>query len=50
MLTILVATCETTLETFKAAGNPVDAELVKDLERVLERTRRELEALTAPAS
>ena len=46
MLTILVATCETTLQAFRAADNPVDAGLVEDLERVVERARRELENLT----
>ena len=46
MLTILVATCETTLEAFRAGGNPVDAGLVEDLERMVERARRELEKLT----
>ena len=45
MLTILVATCETTLHTFRAADNPVDAGLVEDLERMVERARRELENL-----
>jgi hypothetical protein len=46
MLTILLATCETSLQAFRAAGNAVDAELVADLEKMVERTRRELEALT----
>ena len=50
MLTILLATCETTLQAFKAADNPIDVELVQDLERVVERTRRELEAMRPPAS
>jgi hypothetical protein len=50
MLTLLLATCETTLQTFKATDNPVDAELVQDLERMIERTRQELEALTQRAS
>jgi hypothetical protein len=45
MLTILLATCETALQAFKAADNPVDAELIADLERMVERTRAELEAL-----
>ncbi len=45
MLAILLATCETTLQAFRAASNPVDAELVADLERMIERTRRELAAL-----
>ena len=45
MLRILLATCETTLDTLKAADNAVDAELVADLERMVDRTRRELAAL-----
>ena len=45
MLTILLATCETALQTFKAADNPVDAALIADLETMVERTRAELEAL-----
>ena len=45
MLAILLATCETTLQAFQAADNPVHAELVQDLERMIERTRRELAAL-----
>ena len=43
MLTILLAACETTLDAFQAADNQLDRELVADLERVIERTRRELE-------
>lgn len=43
MLTILLATCETTLGAFQAADNELDRELVADLERVIERTRRKLE-------
>jgi hypothetical protein len=50
MLAILLATCETTLQAFAAADNRLDEQLVQDLERVVERTRRELEALTATAS
>jgi hypothetical protein len=45
MLTILLAACETTLDAFHAADNELDRELVADLERVIERTRGELEAL-----
>jgi hypothetical protein len=45
MLTILLATCETALQAFQAADNSIDAELIADLERVVERTRAELEAL-----
>ena len=44
MLTILLAACETTLDAFQAADNQLDRELVADLERVIERTRDELEA------
>ena len=43
MLTILLAACETTLDTFQA-DNQLDRELLADLERVIERTRGELEA------
>lgn len=50
MLTILLATCETTLQAFRAADNPVDEEFVDDLERVVARTRQELEDLTKSAS
>jgi hypothetical protein len=50
MLTILLATCETTLETLKAAGNPVDTGFVADLEKLVERTRRELTALAVTPS
>jgi hypothetical protein len=47
MLMILLGTCERALEAFQAADNPVDREFVADLERVIERTRTELEALKA---
>jgi hypothetical protein len=42
---ILLATCERTLEAFEEADESVDPELIADLERVVERTRRELAAL-----
>ena len=45
MLTILLATCETCLRAFKATNNSVDDQLVDDLERMVARTGRELEAL-----
>jgi hypothetical protein len=45
MLTILLATCETALATFRSGDNQVDGELVTDLERLIGRTRAELEAL-----
>ncbi len=45
MLTILVATCETTLRTLRAADNPADEELADLLEKVIERTHLEIETL-----
>ena len=45
MLRILLATCETTLDAFHAADNPIDVEFVAELERITERTRREMAAL-----
>jgi hypothetical protein len=45
MLTILLATSERALEAFQAADNPVDDEFVRDLERIIERTRGELARL-----
>lgn len=47
MLRILLATCETTLQTLHAADNPVDSDLVADLERMIGRTRDELTKLVA---
>jgi hypothetical protein len=46
MLVILLAASERALEAFQAADNPVDEEFVTDLERIIERTKRELVALT----
>jgi hypothetical protein len=43
MLRILHATCATALDAFRAADNPVDAQLVINLEKMVERTRVELE-------
>lgn len=45
MLILLLATCETALERFGRADGQVDDKLVRDLERVIEGTRRELKAL-----
>ena len=46
MLRILHAACSTALDAFHAADNPVDDQLVADLEAMVERTRGELERLT----
>jgi hypothetical protein len=46
MLTILLATCETTLHTLHAADNPGYAELTDFLEKMIERTRLAIEALS----
>ena len=50
MLTILLATCEVTLETAARDGIPLNPGLVADLERLAERTRVELNALADPQS
>ena len=47
MLRILYAASAAALEAFRAADNPVDAELVGDLERMVERTRHEIDRLGA---
>ena len=47
MLMILLATCRTTRDTLRAAGNPVDASLLDDLERMIERTEAELLSLAS---
>ena len=44
LLRILIAASERALEAFQAADNPLDEEFVGDLERILERSRRELRA------
>jgi hypothetical protein len=43
MLRILHASCATALDAFRAADNPMDTQLVIDLEKMVERTRVELE-------
>ena len=45
ILRILLATSETALDAFRDPDSPVDAELVAELERMAERTRRELAVL-----
>lgn len=50
MLRILHAACSTALDAFHAADNPVDSQLVADLEEMIERTRVELERLVSPSA
>jgi hypothetical protein len=45
MLRILLGVGETAVDAFRAADNPLDTEYVADLERIEERTRRELDTL-----
>ena len=47
MLRILYGACVTALDAFRAADNPVDVQLVADLESMAERTKGEIERLTA---
>jgi hypothetical protein len=47
MLKILYAACATALDAFRAADNPIDEQLLVDLEKMVERTRLELERLVA---
>jgi hypothetical protein len=47
MLRILYGACETALDAFRAADNPVDRQLVTDLEGLVTRTRVEIERLGA---
>ena len=50
LLRILIATGERALEAFQASDNPVDADFVADLERILDRSRAELAAFAARAA
>jgi hypothetical protein len=50
MLRILLAACDTALDVFRAANNPLDEQLVADLARMTERTRAELERLESRGS
>ena len=50
MLRILYGACATALEAFRAADNPVDDQLVADLETMVERTKGEIERLSAQLS
>ena len=45
MLHILYGACSAALNAFRAADNPIDEELVRDLEAMVERTQGEIERL-----
>lgn len=47
MLRILYGACSAALDAFRAADNPVDEQLVSDLEAMVERTQGEIERLSA---
>jgi hypothetical protein len=47
MLRILYGACAVALDAFRAAHDAVDAELVVDLEAMVERTKGEIERLSA---
>lgn len=47
MLRILYGACAAALDAFRAADNPVDEQLVVDLEVMVERTKGEIERLAA---
>jgi hypothetical protein len=47
MLRILYGACAAALDAFRAADNPVDQRLVVDLETMVERTKGEIERLSA---
>ena len=49
MLRILYGACSTAVDAFRAADNPVDSELLADLEKMVERTKQEIERLSAAA-
>jgi hypothetical protein len=46
----LIATGEKAVEAFQASANPVDADFLADLERIIQRSRNELAALTQRSS
>jgi hypothetical protein len=47
MLRILYGACSAALDAFRAADNRIDDQLVADLEAMVERTKDEIERLTA---
>ncbi|HZD87155.1 MAG TPA: hypothetical protein VE088_04030 [Gaiellaceae bacterium] len=46
MLRILYGACTAALDAFRAADNPVDEQLVADLETMVTRTKGEIQRLT----
>jgi len=50
MLRILYGACAAALDAFRAANNALDAQLVADLEAMVERTQGEIERLSARAA
>ncbi len=46
MLRILYGACAAALDAFRAADNPVDEQLIADLEVMVERTKDEIERLS----
>jgi hypothetical protein len=50
LLGILIACGEKAIEAFHASDNPVDEDFVVELERIIERSRQELAALTDKTS
>ena len=47
MLRILYGACAGALDAFRAAENPIDDDLVSDLEKMVERTKGEIERLSS---
>ena len=47
MLRILYGACSAALDAFRAADNPVDRQLVADLESMMDRTGDEIGRLTS---
>jgi hypothetical protein len=50
LLTILIATGEKAIEAFHASANSVDSDFLVELERIIERSRKELSSLTEGSS
>lgn len=46
MLQILYGACSAALDAFRAADNPVDEQLLADLEMMVERTKGEIQRLS----